>query len=297
MNTNCCMKGSYNMKNVIINFAPTGMLMKKKDTPYIPTGIKEIVEEVREAYHIGISSVHLHARNENEEPCWEKEVFAEIISGIRKFAPELVISVTTSGRVYNTLEKRIDVLKLQGWEKPDMASLTLSSLNFNKTASMNEPNMIKDILSKMNENRIKPELEAFDSGMINYSKYLIRKEMLKPPFYYNMIMGNIACAQPTLLHAGIMANDVPNDAYVCYGGIGNAQLPINSMAIAMGYGIRIGLEDNIWLDAERTVLATNLDYLKRIHTVIKAMGRQICSSNQLRRALHLDEGKGKYGCL
>lgn len=285
------------MDNVIINFAPTGMLMKKKDTPHIPISVDEIVEEVEEAYNIGISSVHIHARNRDESPCWEKEVFGEIISGIRRFAPDLVISVTTSGRVYNELEKRIDVLKLSGWEKPDMASLTLSSLNFNKTASVNEPNMIMEIVSNMNQARIKPELEAFDSGMINYSKYLIKKEMLKPPYYYNMIMGNIACAQPSLLHAGVMANDVPSDSYICYGGIGNAQLPINSMAISMGYGIRIGLEDNIWYDDERTKLATNVDYLKRIHTVIDAMGRDVCSSNQLRTMLHLECGKGKYGCL
>lgn len=284
------------MNNVIINFCPTGMLMKKEDTPHIPISINEIVDEVREACEIGISSVHLHARNTDETPCWQKEIFGEIISGIRKFAPELVISVTTSGRVYNTIEKRTNVLDLDGWEKPDMGSLTLSSLNFNKTASVNEPDMIVGILKKMNDRYIKPELEAFDSGMINYSKYLIRKGLLKPPYYYNMIMGNIACAQCTLLHAGVMVNDIPLEAYISFGGIGNAQLPINSMAIAMGYGIRIGLEDNIWYDEKRTTLATNADYLKRIHTVIKAMGRELCTSGELRSRLCLEKGNGKYGC-
>ena len=122
------------MNSLVVNFAPTGMLMRKKDTPYIPISPQEIISDVKEAVGIGISSVHLHARNqENEDPCWEKESFAEIISGIREFAPELVISVTTSGRVYNTLEKRTNVLELDGSLKPDMASLTLSSWNFIKS--------------------------------------------------------------------------------------------------------------------------------------------------------------------
>lgn len=284
------------MNSLVVNFAPTGMLMRKKDTPYIPISPQEIISDVKEAVGIGISSVHLHARNqENEDPCWEKESFAEIISGIREFAPELVISVTTSGRVYNTLEKRTNVLELDGSLKPDMASLTLSSLNFNKTASVNEPAMIRNILDIMNEKGIKPELEVFDTGMVNYSNYLIRKQLLQPPYYYNVILGNISCAQPTLLHSGVVINDIPDDSVVALGGIGNAQLNINAMGIAMGYGVRVGLEDNIWFDEKRTRLATNLDYLKRIKGIADSLGRKICSPAELRQMLGLKKGNGEYG--
>ena len=84
------------MDQLIVNFAPTGMLMRKKDTPFVPITPEEIVEDVRKACGIGISCVHLHARNpQTEDPVWEKEYFEEIILGIRAFAPELVISVTT----------------------------------------------------------------------------------------------------------------------------------------------------------------------------------------------------------
>lgn len=284
------------MDKVVINFAPTGMLMKKGDTPHIPINTKEIIEDVRKATQVGITSVHLHARNEETEaPCWEKEVFEEIILGIREFAPDLVISVTTSGRVYNTLEKRTDVLELTGKAKPDMASLTLSSLNFNKTASVNEPDMIVGILKKMNEKGIKPELEVFDNGMVNYSKYLIKKGLLKPPYYYNLIMGNIACAQPTLLHTGVLINDLPEHSIISLGGIGNAQLSINAVAISMGYGIRIGLEDNIWYDEYRTKLATNEDYLIRAKGIIQSLGRDICTPFELRKMLGLKAGYGEYG--
>lgn len=284
------------MNKLIVNFTPTGMLMKKENTPYVPISSEEIIQDVRRAYKVGISSVHLHARNPgNQDPYYKKELFEEIILGIREFAPDLVISVTTSGRVYNEFDKRVDVLELTGMAKPDMGSLTLSSLNFNKTASVNSPDMIQQICTRMNEKGIKPELEAFDSGMINYAKYLIRKGLLRPPYYFNLIMGNIACAQADLLHAGVMLNDLPENSVVALGGIGNAQLPINALAISMGYGIRIGLEDNIWLDEERTKLATNEDYLKRAKGIANALDREVCSPTELRRLLGLKRGYGEYG--
>ncbi|MHC4424427.1 MAG: 3-keto-5-aminohexanoate cleavage protein, partial [Planctomycetota bacterium] len=103
---------------------------------------------------------------------------------------ELIICVSTSGRVFFEFEKRSAVLDLKGELKPDFGSLTLSSLNFNRQASVNTPQMIQDLAKKMLENNIRAELEAFDLGMINYAKYLIRKNLLKPPCYFNLILGN-----------------------------------------------------------------------------------------------------------
>lgn len=286
------------MDKLIINFTPTGMLMMKENTPYIPLKADEIIEEVRRAYKIGITSVHLHARDEiNEKPCYQKEVFKEIILGIREFAPDLVIAVTTSGRIYNEYEKRSDVLELDGLAKPDMASLTLSSLNFNKTTSVNTPDMIMKLLNRMNERGIKPELEVFDVGMVNYAKYLIRKQMLTEPYYFNIILGNIACAQATLLHSGIIVNDLPEGSVCSIGAIGNFQLNINALAISMGYGVRVGLEDNIWYDDDRTKLAKNDELLERIHRISKDLNREICTPSELREKLGLKKGFGEYGTL
>ena len=86
--------------------------------------------------------------------------------------------------------------------KPDFGILTLSSLNFNKQASLNAPDMIKALAQKMLDNNIRPELEAFDLGMINYAIYLISKGLIKPPYYFNLILGNIACAQANMLNFG-----------------------------------------------------------------------------------------------
>jgi 3-keto-5-aminohexanoate cleavage enzyme len=278
------------MNDLIINFTPTGMIPTKADNRHVPITPREIIDDVKQAYELGISMVHLHARDrESQQPTYKKEVYAEIIGGIRNFAPDLVICVSTSGRTYNEFEKRADVLHLEGDVKPDMASLTLSSLNFNKQASINEPATIQNLARKMQENDIKPEVEAFDAGMINYLKYLIKKDLIAPPYYVNLILGNVACAQADLLHAGVMVNDLPDNAYCSMGAIGNYQLQINSMAISMGFGIRIGLEDNIWYDKARTAPARNIDLLERVHLIAEANQRRVMKPLELRKILRLKQ--------
>ncbi|MCI0499086.1 MAG: 3-keto-5-aminohexanoate cleavage protein [Planctomycetales bacterium] len=275
--------------DLLINFTPTGMIPTKADNPHVPITPDEIIEDVRQACELGISMVHLHARDcRTQEPVYQKEPFAQMIGGIRTFAPDLVICVTTSGRTYNEFEKRSDVLKLTGDLKPDMGSLTLSSLNFNKQASINTPDMIVALAKAMQDKGIKPEAEAFDAGMINYLKYLIKKQLMNPPYYVNLILGNVACAQADLLHAGVMINDLPDDSYCSMGGIGNRQLQVNSMAISMGFGVRVGLEDNIWYDKDNTRPARNIDLLERVHLIAAANQRRVMKPAQLRALLKLD---------
>jgi len=266
-------------------------------TPYVPLSVNEIIEEVHAAWEVGITMVHLHARDGlTGEPTYKKEVYAEIIKGIRIYAPKLIICVSLSGRNFTELEKRAEPLELAGSLKPDMGSLTLSSVNFNKKSSINEPEIIQKLAKRMQERGIRPELEAFDVGMINYAKYLYKKGLIAPPFYFNLIIGNIACAQPNLLHLGVMINDLPSGSLWSLGAIGDFQLQINSVAIAMGGGVRVGLEDNIWFDRERTRLARNVDLIKRIHVLREANGHEFMAAGELREILHLETGENeRYG--
>lgn len=281
---------------LIVNFTPTGMIPTKAMTPHVPVHVPEIVEDVHRAVEIGITMVHLHARDEKTgEPTYRKELYGQIIEGIRRFAPELIICVSLSGRNYKELEQRADPLFLEGELKPDMGSLTLSSLNFNQTASLNSPQMIQDLARTMKERGIVPELEAFDVGMINYAHYLEKKGLIEPPYYFNLLLGNIACAQANLLQAGIMIQEVPAGSYWSLAGIGEAQLKMNSVAIAMGGGVRVGLEDNIWYDTGRTRLASNAALLERIHTLAEANERPIMKAKEFRNLLGLRPGNGDYG--
>lgn len=282
--------------DLIINFTPTGMIPYKRMTPCVPVDVDEIVEDVYAAVEIGITMVHLHARDEcTEDPTYKAEVYGKIIEGIRLFSKDLIIAVTTSGRTFNEFEKRAEPLQLEGDVKPDMGSLTLSSLNFNQIASINAPDMIQALAREMKSRGILPELEAFDSGMINYAKYLEERGLLEPPHYFNLLLGNIACAQADLLHAGIMIRDLPKNSFWSLAGIGNSQLMMNALAIAAGGGVRVGLEDNIWYDRGRKRLATNADLLRRIHNLAEANERKVMSPSDLRKLLNLQEGFGEYG--
>jgi len=281
---------------LIINFTPTGMIPTKQMTPYVPISVSEIIEDIHEACELGISMAHIHARDPvSGKPTYKAEIYAKMIEGVRKYASELIICVSLSGRDFNEFEQRAEPLTLDNNLKPDMGSLTLSSVNFNKQASVNEPGMIQALALKMKKMGIVPELEAFDTGMINYARYLAKKSIISSPYYFNLILGNIACAQADLLYAGIMIRDLPERSLWSLAGIGNSQLPMNCVAIAMGGGVRVGLEDNIFYDERRTKLARNIDLLKRIHRVACDHERPVMTSRELRQLLDLEEGNGQYG--
>jgi 3-keto-5-aminohexanoate cleavage enzyme len=275
-------------KKFIVNFTPTGMIPTKQMTPYVPITPEEIVNQVAEVATLGISMVHLHARDPfTGEPTYKREIYAEIIHGIRNRYSELILCVSTSGRTFSEFEKRSDCLNLDNDLKPDLGSLTLSSLNFNEQASISTPQMIQDLAGKMLEREIRPELEAFDIGMINYAKYLIRKGLINPPYYFNLILGNIACAQADMLHLGIMIRELPDGSIWSVGGVGNFQLKLNVMGIVSGGGVRVGLEDNIWYDAERTRLATNRELVERIISIAEHLGCKPYTPNEVRELLGL----------
>lgn len=262
-----------NEKNpLVINFVPTGMVPTKAMSPNVPITVAEIVEQVHEAYEIGITLVHLHAREEIDgSPTWKAEVYGRIFEGIRQYCADLPLCASLSGRNYNVFEKRSEVLKL----RPDMGSLTLSSLNFVSQPSTNSPDMIQQLALKMLEEGVIPELEVFDLGMLHYGHYLIRKKILQAPFYVNLITGNIAGLQTNLAEVGVALNQLPPDAFWALGGIGQQQLAANTLAIASGGGVRVGLEDNLYYDQSRKTLATNASLLRRVHELAAVFERPI----------------------
>jgi len=279
---------------VIINLTPTGMIPTKKMTPYIPITPEEIIRDVLECAQLGVNVVHLHARDENGHPTYKKEIYRKIILGIRKKRSDLVLGVSCSGRDFNEFEKRSEVLNLEDEAKPDLASLTLSSLNFSRGASVNSPEMIQNLSLAMKEKGIKPELEVFDLGMIHYAKYLIEKKFIEPPYYFNIILGNISSAQTKALHLALMLNDLPQESIVTIGGIGSFQHEANLMGLVFAHGCRIGLEDNIYLDPDRRHLASNVELVRRISKQIDVMGRLVISPATVRKYLNLPSFEAAY---
>ncbi len=282
---------------MIVNFTPTGIIPGKADHPGVPLAPEEIADEVLAAREIGISMVHLHARGPGGEPSHSAEVYGRIIELIRREDRELVICVSLSGRFTPDVEARAEALGLDGDLKPDMGSLTLSSLNFSRQASVNEPATIQSLARMMRDRGIVPELEIFDLGMANYVRYLIDRGLVEPPCYANLILGGVATAQADLAHAGLLLRELPPGCLWAMGGIGAAQLTANTLAIASGGGVRVGLEDNLYWDASQRRLATNRELLRRVADLAAMFDRRTTTPAELRKALHLAPGDGQYGRL
>jgi uncharacterized protein (DUF849 family) len=268
-----------------IVLAPTGMVPTREMTPHVPLTPREIAADVAEAAEIGISSVHLHARDDEGAPAWDRAIYAEIIERVRSVVPDVVINVSTSGRTWSELERRADVLALDGDLKPDMASLTLSSLNFLGGASVNAPDVIRGLARIMRDRGITPELEIFDLGMLNFARVLRKEGLLVGPVAANLFFGNIAGLQPTLAEFGLAVERVPEQTTWSGAGLGAYQLTAQALAVNAGGGVRVGLEDGIHLDRERSTLARNADLVARVHALLEIAGRPAMTPDEYRRSV------------
>jgi len=275
------------LPKLIINLAPTGMVPTKADNPAVPVTPAEIAADCLRCCEAGASMLHIHARDEDGKPTHRPDIFRAIISQVRQGYPEVIICVTTSGRVVNDWEQRSAVLDLDGEAKPDMASLTLGSHNFPKQASLNDPAMIKKLAHRMREQGIVPELEIFDWGMIDFAKYLIHRKVLEEPFYFNLLLGSLGTVSATPYHLAAMVGSLPRGAVWAGAGIGRFQFFVNTMAITMGGHVRVGLEDNLYFDNGKRRLAANVDLVQRLVKVAGAVDRQIATPLEARRIIGL----------
>jgi uncharacterized protein (DUF849 family) len=264
------------MVDKIINFTPTGT-QPNRENSYAPLLPNEIIDEVHEAYEFGITMVHIHARHpETLKNSCDKNHYRPIIEGIRKHCPDLSICVSLTGRLEPEFERRSEVLELL----PDMGSLTMSSINFPTGESVNSPDTILKLIEKMKVYGVTPEIECFDSGMLNYTNYLINKGILEGPHYINVILGNIYNAQTDLTTISSILNNKPKDSVICLGGIGKDQLKSNIMGLLYSDGIRIGLEDNLYsTDKNKT---KNIWLLKRIHRIIDELPIKLMSPKKFK---------------
>jgi len=274
---------------LIINLAPTGMVPTTADNSSVPVDLGTIAADAAACRTAGTSMIHLHARDQDQAPAWRAEVYREIVLAVRDKCPDLIVVVSTSGRTHAAFEQRSDVLSLDGNAKPDMASLTLGSLNFPKQASVNEPSMIRRLADTMRDRGIVPELEIFDFGMLDYAKYLIERGVLREPFYFNLLLGSLGTVSATPFNLASLVMQLPQGATWAAAGIGRFQLAMNSLAVVTGGHVRIGLEDNLFMDAGKTRPASNCELVKRIAGVAQAVERPVATPLEARAIIGLPE--------
>lgn len=273
---------------VIINCALTGMIPTKELNQSVPLTPQEIAEDVDMAVKLGASIVHVHARDKSGRPTWKKDIYAEIIKRIREKQPNVIITVSTSGRNWSEFEKRAEVLELDDDVKPDMATLTMGSMNFINTASMNSPEMIEKLATTMLKNGIKPEFEIFEPGMIHKANFMLERKMIKDENpYFNIFLGNLGTVPLEVTNISALLNLLPKNANWAFAGLGRFQLRANVMGLTLGGGVRLGLEDNIYLNQEKDQLASNQSQLERINKIIDLMDLEISTIEETRERLGL----------
>ncbi len=274
---------------LIINLALTGAVADANKNSNVPITHEHIVETAKECVTAGASIGHFHVRDAQGHPVCDAEAFGRIFAELREdeVAKDLILCATTSGRHGQTVAQRCEVLNLPADIRPQMASLTLSSVNFVTGASVNCPDTIRSIAEDMKKNNVKPELEVFDIGMAEFAHVLIAEGLLEPPYYFNILLGNIAGLKTNASHVAAVINSLPEGSIYAFAGIGRYQLHANVLGITHAHGVRTGLEDNLWMDANKTP-ATNRELVSRIAKISELSQRRVASPGETRAILELD---------
>jgi len=272
------------MEKLIITVAPTGSVPRKKDTPHVPVTPDEIAETAYLCEQEGASVIHVHCRDENENPTSDQRIFKETVDKIRK-RTKLIVMVSTSGVAGKSDEERAQPLGT----KPEMASLTTGSLNFAgrkpSTVYVNTWETVTFLAKKMHEANIKPELEAFDVGFIAQGIKLVEQKLVKEPPHFQLAMGVDGGIPGTLENLLHMTRQLPEEATFSVAGIGRWQLPLTTAAIVLGGHVRVGLEDNIYYAKGK--LAANQEFVSRSRKLAEHLQREVASPDEARKILGL----------
>jgi 3-keto-5-aminohexanoate cleavage enzyme len=272
---------------VIITAALNGALVDKQMNPNVPEQPDEIAQAALDCYNAGAAIVHIHARDEQGKPTGTKEKFEEILSAVRGACSEIIVQFSTGGGANLTIEERVRCLDA----KPESASLNMGTLMRQTGAYAGTPfsNLTKDIeawAAKMKELDIKPEMECYSQSMYRDVNNLIKKELIKPPYYVNFVLGMqyqgaIEATPETLVS---MAQFLPADCLFNVTATSSAQLPITTMGMIMGGAVRVGLEDNIYYS--RGVLASsNAQLVERSARIARDLNIEPVTPDEARQIL------------
>ncbi len=276
------------MDKLIITAALTGGIHGKETNPNLPEQPDEIIREAVDCYNAGAAIVHLHARDKNGKGVGDPAIFNEINSGIKALCP-LIIQNTTGGPGI-PIEKRITSLDAG----PEMASLNMGSIVFfvngNEELFMNWRNEIELFAKTMLNKNIKPEMEVYNPSMFGEVENLIRKGLIKKPYYINMVMGvgGMGGYPGTPKNLVRMTDHLPEDTVFNVTGIGRYQMAMNVMSIIMGGHARIGMEDNVFYRKDEPA-AGNAVFVERVVRLSREIGREVATPQEARAILGMDQ--------
>lgn len=296
---------------VIITCAVTGAIHTPSMSPYLPVTPQEIAEAAIGAAQAGAAIVHLHARDPVDgRPSQDVDLFRQFLPQV-KASSDVVINITTGGAPTMGVEERLQpVAQLQ----PELASLNMGSMNFGLYEMLDRftefkhdwerpylaesddrifRNTFRDIAHILNvcaENRTRFEIECYDIGHLYTAAHFLQRGLLKAPIFIQSVFGlrgGIGGHPEDLAHMRRTADRLFGDAYEwSILGAGRNQIPLGTMGLAMGSNVRVGLEDSLW-DGPGKLAASNADQVKRIRTVIEALGGRVATPDEAREMLSL----------
>ena len=272
------------MEKVIITAAITGSRMQRDVTPYIPITPEEIAQSAIESWEAGAAIVHIHVRDpETGMGSPDVNLYKRVVDPIRS-KTDLILCLTTSGVPGLNLptEERLACLTL----KPELASFDAGSINLGGKPFINSVEFLDEAARQMREYDVKPEIEAFDLGMIITALRMRKEGKLDDPLHFQFVLGTPAGAPATpkaFLH---FYEHIPENATWSCIGIGAPQINMAMMALIMGGHVRVGMEDAVYL--EKGVLAkTNAEIVERYVPLCRAYGRKIAKPEEARKILGL----------
>ena len=287
---------------VIVTAALTGVLATREQCPDLPYTPAEIGEEARRAHDAGAAVVHIHGRAPDGGPTWSSDIYAEIKREVQARSP-IIVNFSTGGFNMGT-ESETEKTERLGYvakTRPEIAALNMGSMNYAKYSASRKafvfdmvfPNPFGDILlaaRAMREGGVKPELECFDLGHVANAEPLLELGALKRPLQYSFILGVLGGAPPAAETLAAMARSIGRQDTWEVIGIGRAQWRLIGAALALGGNIRVGLEDNFYLDARGTEMAKgNGPLVEKAVRMARDVGREPMSPDEARKALSLPQ--------
>ena len=271
------------MEKLIITAAICGAEVTKEQNPAVPYTVEEIVREAKSAVDAGAAIVHLHVREDDGTPTQSKARFKECIDAIYKVCPDVILIPSTGGAVGMTAEERLQPTELF----PEMATLDCGTCNFGDEVFENTMPMMRDFGKRMIENNIKPEYECFEMGHLDTVLNIAKKGQVPgAPMQFNFVLGVPGCTPATVSNLCWLVNAIPAGSTWTATGIGRHAFTLAAPAIAMGGNVRVGFEDNLYL--ERGVLAkSNGELVAKVVRIAKELGRPIATSAEAREILGL----------
>mgnify|MGYP001257567803 FL=1 len=289
---------------VFITCAVTGSGSTQDRSEHVPRSPKQIADSAIDAARAGAAIVHCHVRDpETGVPSRKIEYYREVTDRIRDSEVDVILNLTAGmggdmvfGPVENPLPLSQDGTDMAGATErvahleeclPEICTLDCGTMNFAEAdyVMTNTPGMLRAMAKKMTNLGIRPEIEAFDTGHLWFSEQLVKEGLINSPVMVQLCM-NVPWGAPNDLNTFLaMVNNIPKEWTFSAFSLGRHQMPYVDAAVLAGGNVRVGLEDNIFLD--KGVLATNAQLVERASNIITNLGSKIIGPAEVRKKLNL----------